>query len=119
MSLKVAAVLAGVGLTLVIASILYGRSTPTAGAPEKTQERIQTATSRHAHVVAATRAQERKKGADDAIEKLHEVSRKSAELTAERERTIAFHGFVTGALRYSGCIGLLAGALIFLAKTQS
>jgi uncharacterized Zn finger protein (UPF0148 family) len=119
MSFKIAAILTVAGLLLICGSILYGRSSPTAAAAEKTQARIETATSRHAHVVAATQAQARKKGEDKAIEALHEIRKKSEQLTAEREKAVARQAFITSALRYSGCIFMLAGALTVLAKTQS
>ena len=118
---KVAVAISVVGLILAIASVVYGFSSPTAIDPEKTAERIKSATTRHSHVVEIEQAVRRgdEKATAAAHETFAEAKRKNNELIEARNRAIARHGVITNVLRYTGCICMLVGPLTFLAKAQS
>ena len=120
MPLKVAAAISVVGLILAIASVVYGYSSPDVE-PEKTTERITAATRRHSQVVALEQAVNRgdEKETEAARKKFEEARRVNDELIAARNKAIARHGFITGMLRYSGCICMLVAPLTYLAKSQS
>ena len=121
MPLKVAAAISLVGLVLAVASVVYGYSSPEAIEPDKTKERITAATRRHSQVVALEQAVNR--GDDEETEaarkKFEEARRVNDELIADRNKAIARHEFITGMLRYSGCICMLVAPLTYLAKSQS